>query len=127
MEGQTLIGLDTETTGLDPHGDRLRLLTLATSDHTYVLDCFRIPGVADLVAPLFRDPARTFVAHNAALAQGFLLAAGILPIEGAGSESVWWDTMLASQLLDGGPELHTPGHHTLKKVAARLRAQGARA
>jgi len=120
-----LIGLDIETTGPDPHRGRLRLLTLATPDRAYVIDCLKIPGVADLVAHLFRDPARTFVAHHAALAQGFLLAAGILPVDGVGPESGWWDTMIASQFLDGGPNLHTPSHHTLEGVATRL-GMGAR-
>jgi hypothetical protein len=36
------IGLDTETTGLDPRKDRLRLLTLATDRGVGLVDCFAV-------------------------------------------------------------------------------------
>src|SRR5258708_6187674 len=44
VNGSELIGLDTETTGLDPRADRLRLLQLAPdlSRLVYVLDLFAL-------------------------------------------------------------------------------------
>jgi hypothetical protein len=47
LDNTTLVGLDTETTGLDPQGDRVRLLTLATDTidggtFTYLVDCFAV-------------------------------------------------------------------------------------
>ena len=42
LRAEPAIGLDTETTGLDPHTTRLRLLQLATANETFVFDCFRL-------------------------------------------------------------------------------------
>src|SRR5262245_12453826 len=44
-------GLDCETTDLDPRKGRLRLIQLATSDLTSIIDCNKFPNVA-AYAPL---------------------------------------------------------------------------
>lgn len=51
---QKVVGLDTETTGLDPHLGRLRLLQLATPQNVYVidLDAFNSPASNPALAPL---------------------------------------------------------------------------
>src|SRR5262245_58763795 len=36
------LGFDTETTGLKPYSDRVRLIQLATPEQTYVIDCFKV-------------------------------------------------------------------------------------
>jgi hypothetical protein len=48
-----LVGVDVETTGLDPHADRVHLLQLApdAADGVFVLDLFAVS--ADALAPLF--------------------------------------------------------------------------
>jgi DNA polymerase-1 len=91
------LGLDTETTGLDPFMDRLRLVQLAVPDGpVYLIDCF----AADprLLAPLFAAPnGPTLVGHNLTFDLRFLIQAG-LPIP----PCRWlFDTMVAVQVLDG--------------------------
>lgn len=48
VRAAAVIGLDTETTGLDPRADRLRLLSLHTPAGTFLVDCFAVNP-----APLF--------------------------------------------------------------------------
>ena len=70
---QQPLGLDIETTGLDPLQHRIRLLQLACrSGRVVVFDLFRLPGA--LFAPLSK--AR-LVAHNAVFEYAFLAVAGI--------------------------------------------------
>lgn len=40
-----VVGLDTETTGLDPRSHRPRLVQLAIPGRVYVVDCFRLEPV----------------------------------------------------------------------------------
>lgn len=96
-----VLGLDTETTGLDPHTDRLRLVQLAVPDGpVYLIDCFAVDP--RLLQPLF-DTAETpvFVGHNLAFDLAFLLQAGLqLP------PRRWLvDTGLAAQLLEAKPAM----------------------
>jgi len=63
-EAAPAVGLDTETTGLDPHTDRLRTLQLATPGHAWVVDAF---AVSDL------GPLRTWLAARAASGRRTLL------------------------------------------------------
>ena len=70
---QQPLGLDIETTGLDPLQHRIRLLQLACrSGRVVVFDLFQLPVA--LFAPLSK--AR-LVAHNAVFEYAFLAAAGI--------------------------------------------------
>jgi DNA polymerase-1 len=91
-----VIGLDTETTGLDPFTDRLRLVQLAVPDGpVYLIDCFAVDP--RLLAPLFAAPdGPTFVGHNLAFDLRFLIQAG-LPVPPGRR---LFDTMLATQVLD---------------------------
>ena len=41
--GEEAIGLDIETTGLDPLLDKIRLVQIATADDTYVIDMNHVP------------------------------------------------------------------------------------
>ena len=50
-----VVGLDTETTGLDPRVDRLRLIQLATPDRVLVVDLDKVP-IAQLAPPVRRGP-----------------------------------------------------------------------
>jgi DNA polymerase-1 len=115
--GAPVIGFDVETTGLDPHRDRLRLLSLSTTGHTYVVDTWRLEGWQDLVRPIFSDKSKTVIAHNARFDLRFLLANGIE------TDAVVHDTMIASQLLEGGRHLREEGYFTLGSVAQRMLGQ----
>ena len=95
------LGFDVETTGLDPHADRLRLVQLAVpGGPTYVVDCFVVdPRV---LAPVFEHA--TLVGHNLKFDLRFLMASGLPVPDG----KRLFDTILAAQLLDAG--LPNPGH-----------------
>src|SRR5262245_28634867 len=60
VDGSVLVGLDVETTSLDPRQGRVRLLSLATSRGVFLLDSFTLdPG------PLWPHlAARPIVGHN---------------------------------------------------------------
>jgi hypothetical protein len=99
-----ILGLDTETTGLDPRTDRVRLLQLAAPGWpVLVLDLWRLPeGAWDPLRRFLAQPSLVTICHNAKFDLQFLQQAG-LPVQGR-----LVDTMLASQLLDAG--LHTRRH-----------------
>jgi DNA polymerase-1 len=105
------IGLDTETTGLDPHTCRLRLLQLSTPQQTFLIDLFEVP--ADSLAPVFavlEQPEITKVAHNAKFDSKFLRKHYNVSVGGI------FDTYLASLLVSAGSELE---RHSLEAVAQR--------
>ena len=104
------VGLDTETTGLDHSTDRVRLLSLATPQRTFLIDLFAISDPASL-APVFEALSQVeVIGHNFGFDLPFLLRLGFTPGRVG-------DTILASQLLHAG-EITT--RHGLKDVAARV-------
>jgi P4 family phage/plasmid primase-like protien len=68
----TLIGLDLETTGLDPRHDEIRLAQIYAGDKTFVIDLFEVSDDRTVFEALERPPV--VVAHNAAFEYGFVLA-----------------------------------------------------
>jgi DNA polymerase-1 len=100
----TVIGIDTETTGLDPWTDRLRLVQLAAPGWpVLVIDLWQIPEDGrESLRRFLSQPAIVKIFHNAKFDLTFLQHAG-LEVQGP-----LCDTMLASQLLDAG--LHTRRH-----------------
>ena len=116
LAASPLLALDTETTGLDPHTARLRLLTLSTPDHTYIVDTWKVGGWQGPILPLLADPGRTIVGHNLRFDLGFLLAAGVEV------DAACFDTMLAAQLLEAGAAVEAGQQrpsHALAAVASR--------
>lgn len=95
-----VLAADTETTGLDPHSDRLRLLQLAIDGYPVLLiDCFSfLPSGAALLQQIFDSPSLK-IFHNAKFDLQFLRQAHVE------TENIF-DTMLAAQLLrsSGGPQ-----------------------
>ena len=86
--------LDSETTGLDPHTSRLRLLQLATEQNSYIFDCFRLSR--EQLAPLLEviaadQPIK--IAHNAKFDWKFLRRHLGIRMNGI------FDTYLASVLI----------------------------
>jgi DNA polymerase-1 len=100
------IGLDTETTGLNPRTDRARLLTLATDRGPWLVDLFTVDP-----APLWGLLAeRPVIMHNAVFDLAFLRPLGFTPGPVA-------DPILLSRLLHG--TRHSKGFHGLEECAAR--------
>ena len=129
---QPALGVDTETTGLDPRTCRLRLVQFATPERVYLIDCFRVPPAA--LGPLFADPRRgpVLIGHNLKFDLSFLWApaprlagaagpgwaAGLVPPQLAGVPphgTRLFDTLLADQLVRGGQP-----PRSLKDLAAEL-------
>jgi DNA polymerase I-like protein with 3'-5' exonuclease and polymerase domains len=109
----SLVAIDTETTGLDPLTNSVRLVQLAAPGQPVLLvDVGKVD--ARLLAPVF-DGGRSLVAHNAVFDVGFLLHAGINP----GYLRVH-DTMLVEQVLEAsaGP-FSKNGWYELQAVVAR--------
>jgi DNA polymerase-1 len=104
VDESTHIGVDVETTGLNPRRDRVRLLSLATERGVYVVDVFQVhPRLLwDVLA------SRVLIGHNLAFDLAFL--AGLEFEPGAVR-----DTLLLSQLLHAG----TSERHRLQDCALR--------
>src|SRR5262245_48916403 len=120
LSKQTAIGLDTETTDLDPHTSRLRLIQLADHDTVAIidLDAFAnntngsLATLGDL-APLRRlleSPRPIKIAHNAKFDAKFIKHNLGVDIVGL------FDTLLASQLVGAGD---IEERHGLETVASR--------
>ncbi len=107
------VGLDTETTGLNPLHDRLRLVQLATSDRVYILDAFRCD--ARVLGPLLTQGPR-LVGHNLKFDLRFLASTGL---EVPAGERLF-DTQLAAQLLGAGTADGYLNRSGLAAVVARL-------
>lgn len=107
----TAIGLDTETTGLDPHTARLRLIQAAVPGEVFIYDCFRLD--AEALGPLFEllaAPSPVKIAHNAKFDAKFIARhCGV-------SIGSIFDTYLASLLVSAGDEAH---RHGLDVVVSR--------
>lgn len=111
LEGMPVLGLDLETTGLDPHTSRPRLLQLATPETSFVIDLFQIDSAA--LAPvldLLTNESILKTSHNAKFDAKFLLRHYGIRLTGI------FDTYLASQLISAGSEVD---RHSLEAVAQR--------
>jgi DNA polymerase-1 len=95
--------IDTETTGLDPHTDRLVGLSLSWAQNQAVYvpirgddrdDCLEQQEVVEIMAPLFRKGAVKWIAHNWRFDYKVLRAAGF------DAEECAVDTMIAAYLIN---------------------------
>ena len=120
LSSHQVIGLDTETTELDPYYGRLRLIQLATPDGVHIidLDAFRNGGDGDLLHADALAPLRNLlsahrpvkIAHNAKFDAKFIKHSLGVDLDGI------FDTLLASQLLGAGD---IEERHGLEAVASR--------
>jgi len=104
------VAVDTETTGLDPHKDRIRLIQLYVKGFSAVLviDCFKVNNLSP-VKSLLEDPSIKKIFQNAKFDLKFLRSAGI------NVKGQLFDTMVASQVLSCGIKQK----HNLKELARR--------
>jgi DNA polymerase I len=112
LAAEPAVGFDTETTGLDPHTRRLRLIQVAGARGVLVFDCFRLP--AESLAPLLAllaAPHPIKVAHNAKFDAKFLMKNFGVRLGRI------FDTYLASQLISAGDDRD---RHGLEPVVNRF-------
>jgi len=117
LSSHVAIGLDTETTDLDPYLGRLRLIQLATPDSVYIVDLNRFADgdmkQSEALAPLrqlFSSPRPIKIAHNAKFDAKFIRHNLGVDVVGL------FDTLLASQLVSAGD---IEERHGLEAIAAR--------
>ena len=120
MSSEPAVGLDTETTDLDPYTSRLRLIQLATPERVSIidLDAFSSNGDGDLAHNPDLEPLRRLleaprpikIAHNAKFDAKFIKHKIGASIGGL------FDTLLASQLVGAGD---IEERHGLETVASR--------
>ena len=91
---EKIVGIDTETTGLDPHTVQLLLLQISTLDKVYVIDCKRVVPLA--LKPMLENPQILKVAQNAKFEYEMLKQQVGITIAGM------FDTMLAERLITAG-------------------------
>src|SRR6266403_5353645 len=117
LSSRQAIGLDTETTQLDPYTGRLRLIQLAAPDGVYIVDINHF-GAGDrknneALKPLKRllEAARPIkIAHNAKFDAKFIKHTFGIDLGGL------FDTLLASQIVSAGD---IEERHGLNAIAAR--------
>jgi DNA polymerase-1 len=112
LMNEPAVGLDLETTGLDPLVDHVRLLSLASPSRVYLVDAAQEPDWPGSLRPLMEHSQTCKIVHHGKFDLRFLLRAGI------GVVNVF-DSMLATQLLDGGPHLREAGYFTLAALSRR--------
>ena len=106
-----LIGVDTETTSLDPFSGGVRLLQIATPEQSFVIDLFQLPAVKHAgLRELLSSTTTIKVFHNAKFDLKMLLHHFDLETRGL------FDTLLASQLIGAGRH---EGGHGLAAVSER--------
>ena len=116
LSNKHAIGLDTETTDLDPYTARLRLIQLAAPDGVYIVDLHRFnddmkrsEALASL-RQMLAAPRPIKIAHNAKFDAKFIRHHLGVDIGGL------FDTLLASQLVSAGD---IEQRHGLEAIAGR--------
>jgi len=117
LSSRPVVGVDTETTDLDPYLARLRLIQLATSDGVFIVDVNQFAHEdlknGEALAPLRRlltAPRPIKIAHNAKFDAKFLKHNFGVDVVGL------FDTLLASQLVSAGD---IEERHGLEAIAGR--------
>lgn len=117
LSSRQVIGLDTETTDLDPYVSRLRLIQLATADNVFVIDVYKFADY-DLkrseefasLRQLLSASRPIKIAHNSKFDAKFIKHNLGVDIGGL------FDTLLASQLVSAGD---IEERHGLEAIAGR--------
>lgn len=111
LQRATVVGLDTETTGLDPLRSRVRLLQIGTCEGIFVVDLFEFePDKLTALKEWLAAPKPVKILHNAKFDTKMILHHLGVPIGGI------FDSMLASQVLSAG---NTEHRHSLYEVSKR--------
>lgn len=97
LANQKVIGLDTETTGLDPYLSKIRLLQLASPESSYVIDLFKVPALQyEPLRRLLQSADVLKVLHNAKFDLKMLMRHAHMEVQPI------FDSMLAGQVISAG-------------------------
>lgn len=98
ISGSSRLGLDTETTGLDPLLSKIRLIQISSGVETLVIDVFKVgkDAVSSTLRPILESKDILKVLHNAKFDLKFIKHHLAIDVERI------VDTMMASILLQGG-------------------------
>ncbi len=111
LSAAEFIGVDTETTGLDPYTAKLRLLQLATPTENFIIDLFHFPAASlQPIRELLAAEQPIKIAHNAKFDAEFLRQQLDVRL------GAIFDTYLASLLISAG---HESDRHSLEAVTNR--------
>jgi len=117
LSAKQAIGLDTETTELDPYLGRLRLVQFASADQVYIVDLnafrdgdFSKSEALEPLRQLLAAPRPIKIAHNAKFDAKFIKHNFGVDLGGL------FDTLLASQIVSAGD---IEERHGLNAIAAR--------
>jgi len=106
------IGLDLETTGLDPGSAEISLAQLSDGGTTYILDVFALGDAVEETMTLLAG--KWLVSHNAEFEQDFIRTKYGIELMNIA------DTLLMNKVLEQGDHLKTPkGWFTLEGVVGR--------
>ena len=103
-----VITLDTETTGLNPRKDKLRLIQLHDGDKSVVLDLFKEPLTPEYISHInnFFNDVRVIAGHNIKFDLQFCWSYGI-------------DTDIAARLVENHIDKFEVGHFRLDRCTDR--------
>jgi DNA polymerase I-like protein with 3'-5' exonuclease and polymerase domains len=120
MQGVKYLGMDTETTGLDPHSSKVRLIQIAlTEDVVYVIDLFKVSLDNFLIC--FKRLIKLFKQYRiVVIFQNFKFDLQMFWSIGIDFYRVnVFDTMLAAQMLEAGLDVE----YNLEALCARYLSQ----
>jgi len=97
LNEHSIIAIDTETTGLDPFQNRIRLIQIAfINQPVFLIDLWKVSDdIISSLKKIFTSPALK-IFHNAKFDLKFLIKSGF-KIHGP-----YFDTILAAQILSAG-------------------------
>lgn len=98
LDRQKVLAIDTETTGLSPIDDRVRLIQIANETEVWVIDafCFQKQDIYNVLRHFTENSNNITVMHNAAFDVGMMRYQYGLEFE------VLYDTMLMAKLIYAG-------------------------
>ncbi len=114
LNQQSPLGVDCETTGLDPFTSIIRTIQISDGKFTLVIDVRKIGNLsaAYLLEPILTNPKQIKIFHNSKFDLKFIKHHLNLDVEGI------YDTFLASQIIECGVT-KPKGYHGLEQVAPR--------
>ena len=108
LNGEETVELDTETTGLDPHTDKILVIQLGDGKgNAFVIEAYQ--STLKMLKPYLESPEKLYIGHNIKFDYKMLKASGITLVN-------VYDTMVMECLLNGGGR---DASYSLEVIAGR--------